>query len=594
MMIGTVSGLLSFHAHHGPICGRALTDGTIAVVDISASKTRDRKTLSHLLLSPIAWLWLAVTALFVLLILPLAVPIGPMYWDTYIYLDAAQRIRMGQIPSLDFSTPVGALGYYLFAWGLDLFPRAQPLLLVQWSQLAVTAPLMTLVLIDVERKSRATAFLLLIPFLVFAAFPANAQFFHSYPGLDGFGIYNRQTSLLLYVLTAGLVFMRGGPRFALLCAMAMLALFLTKITGFLVGGLIGLGALLAGRISLGNLVLAAIAFLLPLVVIELGTGMISAYIRDILDLIAMNQDALLPRFLTVASGKLDVLMPAGLLLLVMIWADLNYASEPTRFFDRPFCWFGISLLGGTILETQNTGSQEFIFIWPVLLMAYDRLPQVVDRTKIAFLVLAAFCTVPTISKVAHKTLRSVAVAPTYVQPDVPLLRNMQQVSMRPDVMERAVMLENHYATQGAAYIDLANQGQLPSWQLYNELDYQTYWVISADILVKALLQFETDNQIHLESLMTLDFVNPFPWILDRDATRKIQIGADPFRTVRQVSADALEAVRSTDGVLRPKCPVTTGRRMLEERYAAALAGRQVVALDPCWDLLLRPGMLKPQ
>jgi len=593
-MIGTVSGLLSFHAHHGPICGSALTDGTIAVVDISASKTRDRKTLFHLVLSPIAWLWLTVAALFVLLTLPLAVPIGPMYWDTYIYLDAAQRIRMGQIPSLDFSTPVGALGYYLFAWGLDLFPRAQPLLLVQWSQLAVTAPLMTLVLIDADRKSRATAFLLLIPFLVFAAFPANAQFFHSYPGLDGFGIYNRQTSLLLYVLTAGLVFMRGGPRFALFCALVMLALFLTKITGFLVGGLVGLGAVLAGRISLGNLVLAAAAFLLPLVIIELGTGMISAYIRDVLDLIAMNQDALLPRFLTVASGKLDVLMPAGLLLLVMIWADLNYASEPRRFFDRSYWWFGISLLGGTILETQNTGSQEFIFIWPVLLMAYDRLPQVVDRTKVTFLVLAAFCTVPTLSKVAHKTLRSVAVAPTYVQPDVPLLRNMQQVSMRPDVLERAVMLENHYATQGAAYIDLANQGQLPSWQLYSELDYQTYWVISADILVKALLQFETDNQIRLESLMTLDFVNPFPWILDRDATRKIQIGADPFRTVRHVSADALEAVRATDGVLRPKCPVTTGRRMLEERYAAALGGRQVVALDPCWDLLLRPGMLKPQ
>ncbi|MGE8106384.1 hypothetical protein ACQKP1_22090 [Allorhizobium sp. NPDC080224] len=564
------------------------------MVDISASRARDRKTLPHFLSSPITWLWLTVAAVLALLTLPLAVPIGPMYWDTYIYLDAAQRIRMGQIPSLDFSTPVGALGYYLFAWGLDLLPRAQPLLLVQWSQLAVTAPLMTLVLIDAEKKSRAVAFFLLIPFLVFAAFPANAQFFHSYPGLDGFGIYNRQTSLLLYVLTSGLVFMRGGPRFALFCALAMLALFLTKITGFLVGGLIGLGAVLAGRISLANLALAAIAFLLPLAVIELGTGMISAYIRDILDLIAMNQDALLPRFLTVASGKLDVLMPAGLLLLVMIWADLNYASEPRRFFDRSFWWFGISLLGGTILETQNTGSQEFIFIWPVLLMAYDRLPQVVDRTKIAFLVLAAFCTVPTLSKVAHKTLRSVAVAPTYVTPDVPLLRNMQQVSTRKDVMERAVLLENHYATQGAAYIDLANQGQLPSWQLYSELDYQTYWIISADILVKALLQFETDNQIRLQSLMTLDFVNPFPWILDRDATRKIQIGADPFRTVRQVSSEALKAVQATDGVLRPKCPVTTGRRMLEERYAQALAGRQVVALDPCWDLLLRPGILKAQ
>ncbi|MDH4415576.1 MAG: hypothetical protein QE484_19910 [Rhizobium sp.] len=526
--------------------------------------------------------------------MPLAVPIGPMYWDTYIYLDAAQRIRMGQIPSIDFSTPVGALGYYLFAWGLDLLPRAQPLLLVQWSQLAVTAPLMTLVLIDADRKSRTTAFALLIPFLIFAAFPANAQFFHSYPGLDGFGIYNRQTSLLLYVLTAGLVFMRGGPRFALFCALAMLALFLTKITGFLVGGLIGLGAVLAGRLSLANLALAALAFLLPLVVIELGNGMVSAYLKDILDLVAMNQDALLPRFLTVASGKLDVLLPAGLLLLVMIWADLNYASEPRRFFDRSFWWFGISLLGGTILETQNTGSQEFIFIWPVLLMAYDRLPQVIDRTKIAFLLLAAFCTVPTMSKIAHKTLRSIAVAPTYVRPDVPLLRNMQQVSTRPDILERAVMLEQHYATQGAAYIDLANQGQLPSWQLYSELDYQVYWIVSADILAKALLKFETDNGVRLESLMTLDFVNPFPWILDRDATRKIQIGADPFRTVRRVAPEALDAVRATDGVLRPKCPVTTGRRMLEERYATALAGRQVIAVDPCWDLLLRPGILKNQ
>ncbi|WP_348644561.1 hypothetical protein [Rhizobium sp. AQ_MP] len=547
---------------------------------------------SRLLASPVAWLWIAVAGLSILLVLPLAVPIGPMYWDTYIYLDAAQRIRMGQIPSLDFSTPVGALGYYLFVWGLELFPKAQPLLLVQWSQLAVTAPLMTLVLLDAARTSRATSFALLIPFLVFATFPANAQFFHSYPGLDGFGIYNRQTSLLLYVLTSGLVFMRGGPRFALFCAIAMLALFLTKITGFLVGGLIGLGALLAGRISIGNLALAAIAFLLPLVAIELGTGMISAYIKDILALIAMNQDALLPRFLTVASGKLDVLMPAGLLLLLMVWADLNYASEPRRFFDRSFWWFGISLLGGTILETQNTGSQEFIFIWPVLLMAYQRLPAVIDRTKIAFLVLAAFCTIPTMSKVAHKTLRSVAVAPTYVEPDTPLLRNMQQVSTRPDVMERAMMLEQHYATQGAAYIDLANQGQLPSWQLYSELDYQVYWVISADILAKALLKFEADNQIRLETLMTLDFVNPFPWILDRDATRKIQIGADPFRTVRQVAPEALEAVRATDGVLRPKCPITTGRRALEERYGDALSGRQVIAIDPCWDLLLRPGLMK--
>nr|AAY18802.1 hypothetical membrane spanning protein [Brucella abortus] len=52
------------------------------------------------------WLCLILVVLAGLLAMPLAVPIGPMYWDTYIYLDATQRIKMGQIPGADFSTPV--------------------------------------------------------------------------------------------------------------------------------------------------------------------------------------------------------------------------------------------------------------------------------------------------------------------------------------------------------------------------------------------------------------------------------------------------------------------------------------------------------
>ncbi len=63
--------------------------------------------------------------------------------------------------------------------------------------------------------NRTTGFLILVPFLVFAIFPANTQSFYPYPGLDGFGIYNRHTSLLLYVLMCGLLFMRNGTKLAL-------------------------------------------------------------------------------------------------------------------------------------------------------------------------------------------------------------------------------------------------------------------------------------------------------------------------------------------------------------------------------------------
>nr|WP_310015158.1 hypothetical protein [Brucella pseudogrignonensis] len=531
-------------------------------------------------------------ALLGLLSIKLTVPIGPMYWDTYLYLDAAHRISTGQIPSVDFSTPVGPLGYYLFAWGMKLFPNAQSLLLAQWSLLVVAAPLMMVALLEVNRKSRTLTFALLIPFLVFAIFPANVQTYTSYPGLDGFGIYNRQVSLLLYVLTCGLMFIADGRKLAAFCAVIMLALFLTKITGFVVGGLLGLTAILAGRISLKSVLVSTTLAVLALVALELNGHMISAYIADIWQLLLLNEDGLLSRFLTVVSGTLDVILPTAILVVVLLWIETTHSIGPDRFFDRSSVWIAVILFGGIAVETQNTGSQEFIFIWPVLLMIYDRIKHVEGKAKIAFVVLAAFCVIPTFSKVTHRTLRAIAVAPTYVQPPVTELKNMRQVSARPDIMTRAKLLPEHYAKYPAPYEALARQGQLPSWRLYSELDYQMYWLISADEAVKAFKQFETKSGLHLDTLMALDFTDPFPWLLDRNATRKIQIGADPFRTVPAMSPETKAAIEATDGILRPKCPMTTSRLALQEIYADALKNRDVVALDPCWDLLLRPGILQ--
>ncbi len=556
----------------------------------SAPDIKNRRT--RFVGGPVFWMLLVLVALIGLLSIPLTVPIGPMYWDTYLYLDAAQRINTGQIPSVDFFTPVGPLGYYLFSWGMKLFPQAQSLLLVQWSTLAVAAPLMAVVLAEVESRNRVIAFALLIPFLAFAIFPANVQTYTSYPGLDGFGIYNRQVSLLLYVLTCGLMFIADGRKLAVFCAVAMLALFLTKITGFLVGGLFGLTALLAGRLSMKTVLIAAAITLIGLAALELNGHMISAYLADIEQLLALNEGALLPRFLTVVSGKLDVILPTAILVLALFWIEMTRGSASVHFFDRNSVWLAVILLGGIILETQNTGSQEFIFIWPVLLMIYHRVKNVEGKAKIAFLVLAGFCVIPTFSKVTHKTLRAIAVAPTYVQPPVTELKNMRQVSARPDIMDRAKLLPVHYADYSAPYEALATQGQLPSWRLYSELDYQMYWIISADEAVKAFKEFESKTGVYIKTLMTLDFTDPFPWLLNRDATRKIQIGADPFRTVPAMTPETRAAVEATDGVLKPKCPMTTTRLALQEIYADALKDRQVVPLDACWDLLLRPGILQ--
>jgi len=540
---------------------------------------------------PIFWLLVAFVPLILLLIIPTVAPIGPMYWDTYLYLDAAQRIWMGQIPSVDFSTPVGPLPYYLFAGGLKLFPNAQPLLLAQWCILPVAAPILALVLADVSRHGRAYAFALLIPFLVFATFPSNVSAYHPFPTLDGFGIYNRHSVIFLYVLTSGLVFLKDGRRMAVLIAATMLALFLTKITGFLVGGLFCLLALLSGRISLRHSIIAIVLFLVPLGIAELITGIVSGYMRDIIQLAGMNEGSLLPRFLTAVSLKLDVVLPAGIMAFLLIWIDWTRADRNIRFFDHNFWWFSVVIAGGVIFETQNTGSQEFIFIWPVLLMIFQRVRLVEHGPKMAFLALAAFCVIPTFTKVAHKTLRAVVVAPTYDRLRLPDMKNMQQVSQRQEIIDRAFYLESHYENFASAYADLSAHGQLPSWQYYSELDFQLYWIISANSLVESLKTFETQNNVRLDSLMNLDFTNPFPWLLNRNATKHIQIGADPYRTVPPLDEEAIRSIGETDAVLRPKCPLTTGRRMLFAHYEEALKGRQIVEVHPCWDMLLRPDIL---
>ena len=165
---------------------------------------------------------------------------------------------------------------------------------------------------------------------IFALCPINTQTFHSYPGVNGFGIYNRHTSLLLYVLTSALVFLPTGRKLAVVAALTMLALFLTKITGFLAGGLIGLFAIFAGRFRWRHVLLAACIFALALLLLEFNHGMISAYLKSIAVLVGKNEGLLLSRFLTVFSIKLDVILAAASLdpLFALAGSILRFRKDP--------------------------------------------------------------------------------------------------------------------------------------------------------------------------------------------------------------------------------------------------------------------------
>ncbi len=537
--------------------------------------------------SPLALLALAFVCVCVLLALPLSLPIGPMYWDVVIYYDAANRIFSGQVPIVDFFTPVGPLGYYLFAGWLALFPNAQPTLLAHWSLLAVTGPLIALVAWEVDRRSRATALALLVPFLIFALLPFNTRDFYPFPGSDGFGIYNRQACQVLYVLVAALAFVRERRLKTAIAVAAMTALFFLKITGFVAGGVIAAYALLSGRVTLSSVLAGALAFALILAGMEFADGMVSHYVLDIAELVSMNGGTLLPRFLQATSLNFGVVGAAASLAVLLVWAGRRRADGD---FAESGLWLATIVFAGILFETQNTGSQAFIFLWPALLAVVIAAGRLADRPVLVLAIfgLVAATALPPAVRVVERAAR------TYVGAvrNVPLaqrnLKSLGAVDMRREVEARAEHMLRFYPEHRALYDNLVAVGELPTPVLYSDFDFQIGYLSAVDTAIDSIRALEAETGVRFDTIMSLNFVNPFPWLMDREAPLHIAIGADPTRAVPAPDSKEESAVADTDLVLYPTCPPTTANAMLYEMYSPALARHRRIRLDACYDAFVHP------
>ncbi|KQR68690.1 hypothetical protein [Rhizobium sp. Leaf341] len=556
-----------------------------------------------------------LTLVAVLLLLPLAlvttIPqlMGAMMWDLYIYLDVTNRIAGGQMPSVDFFAPVGALGYYLFAGLNRVFPQGHPLLVSAWSLLVVTAPLMAVVLLDVQRRSTALAFALLVPFLLYALLPFNIGNFYPYPGAEGFGIYNRQVCQLLYVLSAGLVFVSNGRKLCGLVAVAMLALFFTKITGIIAGALMCTMALLAGRLRLTSALMAAGIFAAVLILLEGATGIVSAYLDDILALLRLNDETLLPRLLRAASMNIGISLATAGLCLALLLGNLPLVRErlqavarhpSTRtiaaLLDLPFVWISAFLLAGLFFESQNTGSQPLIFLFPLVLsVVLDQHRDHGNTVRSGVVaVLALAVVIPPALFVVQKASRAMVGMLGTVPLEHRNLRTLGAFAIRPEFAARARLMEAMFVENRKAFDALAAAGEPFSVLLFSDFDFQWAWLENADRAISAVLALEARDDVRFETVMSIDFVNPFPWLMDRQAPRAIAVGADPTRAVPPPGAAEEAAIRAVDLALMPTCPATPTQTRLLELYRPALSPTHTqIGLTPCYDAFIRNELVRP-
>ncbi|OQP88202.1 hypothetical protein BTR14_01735 [Rhizobium rhizosphaerae] len=558
--------------------------------------------------SPLLLLVLAIAALPLLLLHTITLPIGAMFFDTYVYIDAANRISDGQIPSLDFFAPVGALGYYLFRIVLSAFPNGHPLLIASWSVLLVSAPLMGLVLFDVQKRSRSVAWALLVPFLLFSLLPFNTGGdFFPYPGSDGFGIYNRQICQLMYVLAAALCFMRGPRRLAAAVGLTMLALLFVKVTGAVAGTVMCLAAFLAGRLPLRAALIAGLLFFGVIAALELSLGLVSAYAADILSLVEINEGGLIQRLLQAASLNFGAVFSAIVLALALlaftgraflgaIGAVVRRPSLEAlaRIFDHPAIWLGAFTLAGLIFESQNTGSQAFIFFFPLVLMILIESRAMFGNTaRFAVVALAglAIC-LPLAVRVVERSARAYLGAFQNERLEATHLKTMAAVSARPFFFLRAERMNAAYVAHRDTFQDISENGELSSFLMFSDFDYQITWLQNVDRAISGVEAFEAQHGIRFKTIMNIDFTNPFPYLMDRSAPHAIAIGADPFRAVPPPNDRVKAAVADVDLALYPTCPVGITRLALFKLYQPLLdATHERVQITPCFEGFVRKALM---
>jgi len=519
---------------------------------------------------------------------PLKLPIGAFYWDVAVYSDAFHRIGLGQAPALDFFAPVGPLGYYA-GFLLDrLFPIAHPLFIANWALLPVVLPLALVVIW--QRGARDHALGLLLPFLVLVALPINLSIFYPGPGLDGFGAYNRHAAALLYWLIATLIFVQSARGRTVLVAVFMLALFLTKITGAAVGAILVGYACLAGRLRVMEAGAAALACIAALALLDLPMGLIRAYVGDILTLLRLNSETLLPRLLTVASANFGIVLPASALIGLLLWAE--WRSDEGNAWERlrrvvagPAGWLAAVMAALAVFETQNTGSLEFIGLWPVLYLLLTQWRRQARPFGPVVVVLALAVVLPSLMQSLQRGARALAgMAGDVVALPAPEVGPLGRVSLKRGLAERAELMLQLYPRHAATFAGYADRGLEPSSLFYAEPDNQATWLLEVRQGLLALRDWEAREQRRLNGVFTLDFVEPFNALLGRGPVHGVPLGITPGRNLPPLDERVLASLAATDAILVPKCPLTPARLTLASHYAPALVGRRPVALAPCWDM----------
>jgi hypothetical protein len=471
-----------------------------------------------------------------------------------------------------------------------LGPDALALHVLMWVVVAVPAGVVALRL-----RSPAIA----LGFLGIAALatlaPFNIEEMVSACDVNYNGIYNRHGAALLFVtFVAGLTPPRSPLRDGSLYAWLLAAMLLTKVT-YGVAGAAFLGiACLFSTARLRAFAVAAVILIVASAALEVSSGMVSAYGRDLAEIARLNSGRILS-FLEGAfwGGTLVILIGlavAGAFALTPLSAafdafrqgETRKAVQALRIPALVFACVALTVW----TESQSTGGPGLIG-----LSALVFLPELAaGRWALAKAALAAAVVVLTVGWLADQVLRRgwclVEQAPEYrTHPAISALVPGMRVSPgRLAAGELAARLwRDHRAFADEAY----RQGF--------DFNLESYGA-PISFLADAILAHEAAERFrtlgldrNIRHVTTLGFVDDFTPLLGLLPPPGTKLALDPFRTVGELSkAEAAAYLAPIDAVFERTCAAPLFSMQIAGFFRPVLEnGFAPVILTPCWTVYLR-------
>ena len=217
------------------------------------------------------------------------VPYGRAIWDYLFLLNGSYRIGLGQVPHVDFASPIGALSLYLTYAAERLFPNGVPFVglhSLMWvlllPPLAALAPRFRSVWAFAAALG-LLAVMVLVPVTIDSTHLSEISFFAS---------YNRFATGGLFLLGLWFVLPKSRGDWAVLAYLLALLFFLKITAAMLALGLVG-AALLLGRVRWTTVLATVVAFVAVLIAVNFRSGLVAGYLHDVAAMAGVNRGALL-------------------------------------------------------------------------------------------------------------------------------------------------------------------------------------------------------------------------------------------------------------------------------------------------------------